>query len=1116
MTDAALLSDEDVGLAPPAQGAASAPVLLSDEDVGLGASAPPASNMASIAAAPAVGFNQSLKSVLAAPGDLLGYGLSKLTGDQSYRGAGSRAASAEMGAVSVDPDSTQHQPRSQLERILQAGGAGAGMMMLPEAAIGAAGESGVAMAPRVAEGLQSAFGSAESVPAAVKSAAIGAGANAGGEGAAEQIAPDHPYWQAAARLAGNLVGGGATMAAAESPALVTAGKNFIAPMTKAGQEGLAGQTLSDAMTNPLATREALDTAPQQIVPGSNPTTFQLTGDMGLGGLERQVATQNPAEFNSLRAQQNQARVDALGNIQTVGSPEDISAHLRSRLNDLDSQAGDIQNIAAQRAQTAAADLDGNQSPSFSGEAIRGDVMPQLQQATQDAAGQVNALGGTGTPEGYGAALRDPLAAQKTVARQQRSSLYDAIDPDNSLNVVATPVQDAASDLYGNLPKTAAPPSGEEAAIQATIAKLPPIVPFNDLRALDTRITAARTAEIKSAGETPAWGRLTQLKNSVSSAIDNGVANQVAYERGAVSQGALSPDATMESRLLDQWGLNATGRTGRLESNASAVAGGSGSGTTGFSGARPPSNAGQLGAGSAARATSGENAGATRISSPSPNFDPAAAQRLAAAKQAHGQYAQTFKQGPVGNVLKSSGFDYHMPASSVPDEVFAKGPGGYEKAMAYRNAVKDDPAAISAMSNYAASTLRKAAERPDGTLDPGKFNSWRNSHADAMRAFPELAQRFSTAARASEALNRFAPFRADMAPSQVPEMFFHAGASGGEGVANLRRLIGDNRANAILSDYAAAQLKASATDADGTLNPSKVATFQKAHAEALKSFPALNAKFSSAAKAAETVDAVAKARKAAIDTYQAGAIGKIMKADPADVTKQIGSIFGSKDAAAQMGRLAREAQSDKTGAATAGLRKGIADYINSKFISNTEAGTSGANLVKSDAFQSFLRQSEPALAKVFKTDEVASMKAIAADLQRANRSVTAVKLPGGSNTAQDTNAVAKAAHGKQEPLLREIVEGAVTGHVGLGPVGAAAGALGAVGKHIAGAMRSAGYAKVDDLVKDALLNPDLARALLKKVPMRAGHGTDVSLAQQLHRLSVFSAASQIPSTAQRSN
>lgn len=1064
------------------------------------ATVPPDADMGSLAASPAIGFNRGVADVLGAPVDATNWAMGKLGVPVSKTPfGGSESIKKGMGLIGANPDTVQHAPRSQLEKVLQASGEGAAGMIAPEAVIGGMAASGVKMAPRIAEGLDSAFGSAKSTGSVAKNAVIGATAAGTGEAGAQQF-QDSPGWATAARTVGNLVGGGAGMIATETPAAIGAIKNFIAPMRKAGQEQLAGGVLSDALNNRAGTMDALDNAPRELVPGSSPTTFQLTGDMGLGSLERQYATQDPAAFNNLRAEQNQAQVGALGEIQKTGTPEDVSAHLRSRLDELDQQAGAIQNTAMQRAQTASGALGGNQSPGFYGEAIRGEIAPQVQAATETAAGQVNALGGAGTTEGFGAALREPYQQTTEALRQQRNRLYNAIDPDNSLNIVASSLRDASGDLYASTSKLATPLSGEEAGIKAAIKGLPDVVPFNDLRALDSRITAAMSTERRAAGETPVWGRLTQLKKAVSDAIDNGVANQVAYERDAVARGDIQPVDTLEARLAAERDQFFAQRAAVGDSGARNGAGASG----GPSGASMPDGAvGQARRGSVADAS----APGVSPEELSPNFDPAAADRLDAAKQAN-VALQANKKGPLGSIIKSAGFDRpKMAASTVPETVFARGPGGFEKAREYRRATNNDPAAINAMQNYAAASLRKAAERADGTLDPGKFSTWKAAHTDAMRAFPELMQRFNSAANASKTLERFAPFRADMAPSQIPEMFFHSGPSGAEGVANLRRLVGDAKANSVLSDYAAAKLRSSATNADGTLDSGKIAAFQKAHAEALKAFPALNDKFSTAAKTQQTVDAVAKARKQGLDTYQAGVIGKIMNAAPEDVTKHIGAIFGSKDAAAQMDHLAKEAASDKTGAATVGLRKGVADFINSKFISNTEAGTSGANLVKSDAFQTFMNQSRGALAKVFKPDEIASMDAIAADLHRANRSVTAVKLPGSPGSAQDLTAVAKGSHGKQEPLLREIVEGAVTGHIAHGPVGAAAGAVLALGKHVAGAMRAAGYTKIDDLVRDALLNPDLAKTLLMKAPVRAGQGSDIALTQQLRRLSAFTAAQQ---------
>jgi hypothetical protein len=52
------------------------------------------------------------------------------------------------------------------------------------------------------------------------------------------------------------------------------------------------------------------------------------------------------------------------------------------------------------------------------------------------------------------------------------------------------------------------------------------------------------------------------------------------------------------------------------------------------------------------------------------------------------------------------------------------------------------------------------------------------------------------------------------------------------------------------------------------------------------------------------------------------------------------------------------------------------------------------------------------------------------------------------------------------------------------------------------MREAGLSKVDDLVKQAMLDPQLARALLMRAPERPNSGSAMKLAQQLRRLSVF--------------
>src|SRR5262249_26115517 len=141
---------------------------------------------------------------------------------------------------------------------------------------------------------------------------------------------------------------------------------------------------------------------------------------------------------------------------------------------------------------------------------------------------------------------------------------------------------------------------------------------------------------------------------------------------------------------------------------------------------------------------------------------------------------------------------------------------------------------------------------------------------------------------------------------------------------------------------------------------------------------------------------------ALEHYQRGAFGQLANAHSAeDVTRIIGGLFGQKDSTQAMRALVAETRSNP--AAREGLRKAIVDHIANKFISNAEAGTSELGGIKSDQFQNFVRSSASVLRQVFSEPEVNSLRAIANDLQRANRSITAVKLPSGSNTAQDQEA-----------------------------------------------------------------------------------------------------------------
>lgn len=380
---------------------------------------------------------------------------------------------------------------------------------------------------------------------------------------------------------------------------------------------------------------------------------------------------------------------------------------------------------------------------------------------------------------------------------------------------------------------------------------------------------------------------------------------------------------------------------------------------------------------------------------SPNFDAQALSRLKAAGAATKTRAETFDNKTLGPLRRRAGTTspYDMPSGAVPGRIFFAGPKSYDAVKTFLRASPDGRTAV---QDYAINRVRAAALRDDGTIDPGRLASWRRSHADALRAFPDLDKALSSAGGASEAL----------------------------------------------------------------------AT-------------------------------AAVARKQTIDAAQSGVLARILNlTEPGDVTRSIGAIFSRQDAAGQMMRLRAAVRGNPD--AAAGLRKAVVDFMLDRFVSNTEAATSGIGNIKSDGFQTFVSQKKGALkAAGFTEGELDLMDAVALDLQQANRSIAAVKLPGGSNTAQDV--LATRAGDTPATMLTRIALASAGSGAGAGILGGPlAGAAATLGTALVGALRQQGLSKVDDLVRDAMLNPEIARLLLMKAGAQGAKKLASSLAQRYAR------------------
>ena len=99
-----------------------------------------------------------------------------------------------------------------------------------------------------------------------------------------------------------------------------------------------------------------------------------------------------------------------------------------------------------------------------------------------------------------------------------------------------------------MPKTAKPMSGEEAAIFDTASNLPSVTPFSEITALRSRISSAMREEMRTAGSTPTYARLAQLRGSVEDAIMNAATHKAAADQAAVASGEMAPADALSSRI----------------------------------------------------------------------------------------------------------------------------------------------------------------------------------------------------------------------------------------------------------------------------------------------------------------------------------------------------------------------------------------------------------------------------------------------------------------------------------------------------------------------------------------------------------------------------------------
>ncbi|WEZ84642.1 hypothetical protein P6U16_08740 [Rhizobium sp. 32-5/1] len=595
-------------------------------------------------------------------------------------------------------------------------------------------------------------------------------------------------------------------------------------------------------------------------------------------------------------------------------------------------------------------------------------------------------------------MRTSLEEARKAAKETERQLWSAVDPDGSLALPAANARKQVADILADMPKTAKPPTGEEAAIYQVSGQLGDVAPFSEITALQSRVKTELRTERLANGESAAYRRLSQLNSALYADIEAAVSGKIQQQVEAVARGDMDFEQTLLAnmqRMVDGWVDERQGSTALANDGTRSVPFGQGGD---FAVPSQGRTAGQTGR------QAGRPAGRSGVQTalPEANFDAGAAERLTAAQLATRSRLEAFDNKTLSPIRRrpSTVSPYDMASASVPQRIFSSRAGSAEAIGKFRAAVGDRDA-MRQIEEFAVDRVRKAALRDDGTLDPAKLESWRRAHSDALKALPQLDRRLADATTAGR-----------------------------------------------------------------------------------------------------TMAEVASQQKAVVDQARRSRLGQMMNlSDPGDVTRAIGSIFQLQDRNNQMGRLASVVAGDPE--AKQGLRKAVVDHVISRFVGNTEAATTGQATIKADQFQTFMKENKPALRLAgFSDDEIKLMTSVASDIQRANRSLTAVKLPGGSNTAQDWQKV-REGDAPTTILGRILMATAATGGFASGGIGG--GIVGVLGAKTAGALREFGIESVNDLVADAMLNPGRARLLLSKYQPRTAKSVGDMLARVYRRSIVPSVA-----------
>jgi hypothetical protein len=882
------------------------------------------------------------------------------------------------------------------------------------------------------QGVRGAGGIANALSGGAASQVVGGA----GAGAATELARQNelgPMAQMGAGLVGGVAGAGAVAAAG---AAGRGARALMQPFTEGGRQEIVGNVLLRSSGRPETLEARLAAGADPVVPGSVPTTAEAARDPGLASLQRTVQSMDPASadaFAMREAARDAARRRAVQGIEpTEGGATVVADAVRNRVAREEQRFTNAATAADRRVAERLAALPERMEPSQAGSTIRGE-----------------------------------LGEARDTARAATSRAYEAIDPDGTSRLPLGPVQEAARNAEGRYFGDMAGPMPRElrAALDDVYTASSEVAPFQTLQNLrarlatlsghpDQRVQAVAGQMRQAIDDTAERAALPYERPSLPRSLED-IERQFAGEgadqnpdiarRLEMSREELSARAGGEPAPAGQSALQFIIRNGGLRDEGGEISNMLG-GTTRT---RPGllNNRGGLSLDEAAERL--REAGFVRGTGYNERGPTGATQReildLLDA-ELRGE-AKVYRGGNTQDLRASRGASL---ADDLDREIAARG-GVYDP---------NDPRAT-------LQSLRGVDENaPAAGLDaPERF-------APIPDAFtPEQAERWraATAARREQG-ERFdrGPVRDVLATrmggplvpdSGIPARLFRPGGGGPEAVRQVLTAAADRPAAVqALEAHAATSLRDFAARADGTLDPAKWRTWMDRHRETLGELPGLRDRMRSVGEAAATVDRVAGLRKASMADIEKGVARYFLGSDPERAVQQ---ALGSRDVAEGIRDLRRMLHENPAGLTA--LRRAYLDEWMRRAETTTLDAQGGYRLSPAAATR-FARDSGGAAREIFTKADIERIEALVKDFGNGAFPASAGRAAG-SNTYQNLST---------GNFIAQVSNGAID------PSNAIAQALGSgfgllqkfVYAHPEGLMR--------DLLREAMLEPKLARDLLGKV------------------------------------